>query len=190
MWPEVAKRGKLCGAPLRVWIALLDRRVRLVASSPRSINVDETRFVYKGYLFGRYDSRGGTMFVEASSKGQALRQYAIAFGFETGELSDQLLQELHDDDFLCEAVIESYDIIEVGADLDGAMTGSFNPDSNEGVTAWIVGRSGNPEFLLDSLPTDRSLLRIWYGSKPAEVSFAPRWDDDAFGLLFFGASSR
>ncbi|WP_029084441.1 hypothetical protein [Bradyrhizobium sp. th.b2] len=125
------------------------------------------------------------MFVEATSKEQALRHYALELGVEPEEQSEQLLHELHDDDFLCEAVIESEDLIEVGADLDGAMTGSFDPDSNDGVTAWIVGRSGDPECLLDSLPTDGSPLRIWYGGRPAEPSFAPRWDDDAYGLLFY-----
>jgi hypothetical protein len=76
------------------------------------------------------------------------------------------------------------------ADLDGSMTGSFDPDSNEGITAWIVGRSGDPEFLLDSLPTDGSLLHIWYGSRPAQTCIAPRWDDDAYGLLFVTTGTR
>jgi hypothetical protein len=45
-------------------------------------HVDETRFVYRGYLFGHYHSRGDTMFVEADSKEQALRHYALGLGFE------------------------------------------------------------------------------------------------------------
>jgi hypothetical protein len=151
--------------------------------------VDETRFVYKGYLFGHYDSRGGTVFIEAASKDQALRHYALELGFEPEEMSEPLLSELHDEDFLCEAVLESYDLIEVGTDLDGAVTGHFDPESNEGITAWIVGRGGDPEWWLDSLPTGGSLLHIWYGSKPAQTGFAPRWDDDAFGLLFYRATA-
>ena len=129
------------------------------------------------------------MFVEAATKEQAVRHYALAFGFELEELNDELIQDLQEEDFLCEAVIESDDLIEIGADLDGTMTGSFDPDSNEGITAWIVGRSGDPECLLDALPTDGSPLRIWYGSKPTELAFAPRWDDDAFGLLFERATA-
>jgi hypothetical protein len=172
------RRSALCFDPV-------DEPSRPACRFPAEIDhVDETRFVYQGFLFGHYDSRGGTTFVEAASKEEALRHYALVFGFEPEEVSEQLLRELHDEDFLCDAVIESGDLIEVGADLDGSMTGSFDPDSNEGVTAWIVGRSGDPECWLDSLPKDDSPLKIWYGSKPAEPTFAPRWDDDAFGLLF------
>ncbi|MCP1829100.1 hypothetical protein J2R76_005800 [Bradyrhizobium sp. USDA 4532] len=152
--------------------------------------MDTTRFVYRGFLFGHYDSRGGTMFVEAGTEDQALRHYALTLGCEPSELGEELLRELHDGDFLCEAMIESADLIEVGADLDGATTGSFDLETGEGVTAWIVGRNGNPEFWLDCLPTDGSPLRIWYGTKPAEISFAPRWDDDAYGLLFYSAGTR
>lgn len=130
------------------------------------------------------------MFVEAATKEQALRHYALTLGCEPSELSEELLRELHDQDFLCEAVVQSEDLIEVGADLDGAMAGSFDPDSNDCVTAWIVGCNGNGDFLLDCLPTDGSLLRIWYGTKPVEISFAPRWDDDAFGLLFYSTGTR
>jgi hypothetical protein len=150
----------------------------------RAAIVTETQVSYRGYLFGHYDSRGGTMFIEATSKDQALRRYALASGFETDELCDQLLEELHDQDFLCAAIIESNDLIEPGTDLDGTMVGNFDPETEEGVTAWIVGRSGDPEQFVDSLPADGTPLRIWYGRRPVEHSFAPRWDDDAFGLLF------
>lgn len=124
------------------------------------------------------------MFIEAASMGGALRRYALALGFEADEIRDELLREIHDEDFLCNATIEINDLIEPGTDLDGTMTGAFDPETQLGVTAWIVGRSGIPEQFIDSLPTDGTVLQIWYGSKPGEACFAPRWDDDAFGLLF------
>ena len=127
------------------------------------------------------------MFVEATDVDQALRHYALAFGIGLEEQCEELLQALHGEDFLCEAMLETTDLIEVGTDLDGTMMDTFDPDTGEGVTAWIVGRSGDPDCLLDSLPSDGNALRIWYGVKPVEISFAPRWDDDAFGLLFIRA---
>jgi hypothetical protein len=100
-------------------------------------------FTYRGFLYGHYDSRGGTTFVEADSRDTALRRYVIGFGYEDGKPfqfdvpTADWLRMIEDEDFLCEAMIESDEELIVGMDLDGEFTGDYDPETGAGRTAWV-----------------------------------------------------
>jgi hypothetical protein len=149
-------------------------------------------YTYRGFLYGHYDSRGGTTFVEADSRAAALRRYVIGFGYQDGDPTQfdiptaDWLRMIEDEDFLCEATIESDEELIVGIDLDGEFTGGYDPDTGVGRTAWVPKPADGVDTagLVMGCITPGAPIVIRYGAKPGDDWIAPRFDDDAYGLLF------
>jgi hypothetical protein len=164
-----------------------------------------TTHVYRGYLFLHADSRGGTTFVQASSLDAALKHYALAAGYEPGKPlqfdeipTGEFLANLRDEDYLGEVEIHSDELLDPARylDLDGRFTGEF---AKTGKTAWVQmhGAVANVEDD-DISPGEWANICqvsgtppiIRYGARPGPDWVAPRWDDDAFGLLMDRASEQ
>ena len=154
---------------------------------------------HEGFLFIHADSRGGSTFVEADDRRDALERYATAFGYDReqkrldwndeGDIdAEEWLKALEQEDFVAPAIIYSETPIANGQDLDGGMNGDakFDDDCNylSGKTAWVLGEGHDDEFI-NFQPGE--VVRIHYGERPSEPHYLPRWDDDAFGLLFIPA---
>lgn len=150
-----------------------------------------------GFLFGHFDSRGGCTFVEAANEATALAKYSEAFKYwndadpDAASNAAELLANLKDDDLLGPAIIETELEIVDGQELDGGFSGTLELDAPDdiprpgGITAYLddieLG-SDNLLDVLDHLPDGP--VRIFYGPFPGPGFVAPRWDDDAFGLIF------
>jgi len=145
---------------------------------------------HKGFLYGHYDSRGGTTFIEANTRDEADRRYGEVFGYSPEETKEF---NPGGNDFIGEAVLSSPSPLEDEEDLE--MDGAGKVLVLGGDKVFDADRSeddnenfGVEEAFLDALeamPKPLNLLYIPEGDKfPTEPAFHPSWDDDAFAFIF------
>lgn len=128
-----------------------------------------------GFLYGHYDSRGGTTMVEAGDRETADRRYSQLFG----DVDTTAAQE----DFLGKAVLSSPECLTQEEELDSQdpamvflLTGGklYDPADEENEDQGFVLEQKEPYCL-------------WYapdGVPPDQPATHPRWDDDAFSFIF------
>ena len=129
--------------------------------------------IYTGFVFGNYDSRGGTMFIIADDFADALTHYEELFGNTPEEIASGTGL---DDDFLGEATLEGiehpsafeWDLVDIGRVL---MLGKFKDDG-------CFDTENGPARLL--YQPSSSAAPQW-PSIP-EGFWQPRWHDDAYGF--------
>jgi hypothetical protein len=139
-------------------------------------------FRYDGFLYGHYDSRGGSVFVIAGGREEADRKYIRQFWGEDPEFGVEI-----DEDFLGEGFIESPAILcsngevqEISEDEDTECDDDGQRIS--GTCTVLKGHKGGWE----EFPEDGGPFELLYiqGDTPIPDGYAePRWTDDAFGLL-------
>jgi hypothetical protein len=120
---------------------------------------------YEGHLYGHYDSRGGTSFVVASSRKEADKRY-IEF-FWPGDEFD--FTDAAEEDHLGYAVIESDQPLAHGSDIDEG--GDYRVFCQGAEEDEFVGKNSH------------ELVRAIENPDGEEYAH-PRWDDDAFSLIF------
>lgn len=131
--------------------------------------------IYTGYVFGNYNSRGGTMFIIADDYADALKHYEVLFGNTPEEIASGTGL---DDDFLGEATLEGiehpsafeHDLENIGRVL---MLGKFKGDGR-------FDTENGPMRLLYQ-PSSSSAPQ-WRHAE-TEGFWHPRWHDDAYGFV-------
>jgi len=141
------------------------------------------RHVRYGFLYGHYDSRGGTIFIEAASQDEADKQYAVFFGVSDAEMIESLTSK----DFLGAASLLAPSSLNKQA--FGGIELDFSGDSRVYAFCEIPDGKTDGEFHLE--PSDK--VYLWHapdGKPPLKGPFChPRWDDDAFGFYFMPKSA-
>lgn len=137
---------------------------------------------YKGYLFGQYDSRGGTMFIIADNYEQALRHYEELLGY-----TEEALQECGvdssglDENYLGEATLDGI--------TDEAI---FERDLEEAGRVLMKGEYQDCGCGIDVNPEDGPFSLLFQpvsdGPLP-EGYWQPVWNDDAYGFCVSDAKS-
>jgi len=168
----------------------------------------------KGYVYGHYDSRGGSSFVTAASREEADKRYA--YHFWTEEFIEQELakedwwqgiSEYVKDDFLCETVLHVPDDFDPAKFDTKDLENAEFPDKLMNEDEWKAwqdvpapGMMVAPgEFTkLEDIDEDESdflnyvdgeLMHLEFvptGSQPQFLTkfCHPRWDDDAYNFIF------
>jgi hypothetical protein len=139
---------------------------------------------YHGFLFGHYDSRGGTTFIEAENESDACKQYAAVMAWDVDD--DEESEASATEELLGAAVIQTESALPgEPIDLDGGFTGEHSG------RLWVLGYESegddpdDPEW--GKLPSWSGELRIEYredGRRPEGKAMTVRWDDDAYSFLF------
>lgn len=143
-----------------------------------------------GFVYGHYDSRGGTYFIAAGSKTEADTYYNKNVFAEDEIFTEKELIEMDyhisDDDFMFEADLYMPYVPPSGTELE--EIGIVVEEGNYGLEDW------NEEILKTEVPDDFSrktgfavLEFVPFGEKPKKLSNGwnqPRWDDDAYGFIF------
>lgn len=137
----------------------------------------------KGFLYGHFDSRGGSMFVVAPTREKADEMYAKQAGW-AHHLEREEWQGVVDQDFFREVVLNHVNPLEKGNfDLEGSDDGLViaagshshwpptheEPENENGNNFWDAPQ-GELEYVEE-------------GAKPVLFKDGwthPRWDDDAF----------
>lgn len=120
----------------------------------------------KGFLYGHYDSRGGTVFVEANTREQADKKYVDAmFGGFVGACTPA------EEDFICEGVLTT--------EAEPGNMCDLESDGEPRVFVGGPGASGDEEDYFDG-----SFADLVEAAECPEGCYHPRWDDDAFSFLF------
>jgi hypothetical protein len=165
-----------------------------------------------GYVYGHYDSRGGSSFVTATSREEADKRYA--YHFWTEEFIEQELakedwwegiSEYVKDDFMCEAVLHVPDDFDPAKwdtkDLENAELLSDDPIDWEKFrntpgpgmvlapgefTKLEYADEDPPDFLNTDVQGPVDLEFVPTGSQPQVLTkfCHPRWDDDAYNFIF------
>ena len=133
--------------------------------------------IYSGFIFGHYDSRGGTMMIIANDFADALKHYEELFGITTPQDKEDGLGEGLDGDFLGVATLEGiehpsafeHDLEDIGRVL---MLGKFKDDG-------CFDNENGPTRLLYQ-PSSSSAPQ-WPSEIP-EGFWHPSWNDDAYGF--------
>jgi hypothetical protein len=133
--------------------------------------------IYTGFVFGHYDSRGGTMMIIANDYADALKHYEELFGITAPQDKEDGLGEGLDEDFLGEATLEGishpaefeHDLENIGRVL---MLGKFKDDG-------CFDSENGPARLLFQ-PSSSSSPQ-WPSEIP-EGYWKPSWNDDAYGF--------
>ena len=134
--------------------------------------------IYTGFVFGHYDSRGGTMMIIADDYADALKHYEELFGITPEELADCGADGSGlDEDFLGEATLEGidhpsefeHDLEDIGRVL---MMGKFKDDGR-------FDTENGPMRLL--FQPSSSSSPTWPSEIP-EGFWQPSWNDDAYGF--------
>jgi hypothetical protein len=148
--------------------------------------------VLRGFVFGHYDSRGGTFFVEARDLRAAKRRLVEAFlpfhcrGATRAEMAAAVEQEVDDDVMSRAQLFIPRDIADAAerrfVDLDeqGRVLEPVNPDDprdasdRSDFSAWCgAARTVRLEFVLRG--TQPQMLK--------RDARWPRWGDDAYGFV-------
>ena len=139
---------------------------------------NETRF-YHGFLYGIYDSRGGTIFAEGDTREEADARFLLMWDDGTGKVADEILERkdsILEEDFICAATLESPQKLENNKDLEhrGALVFAQSPNGalDDGEGNFV--EFNKPARLVYSLSGENP--------DPAHLSHS-RWDDDAFNFL-------
>jgi hypothetical protein len=142
---------------------------------------------HQGFLYGHYDSRGGTTFIAEPTQEKADARYAAIFGMEAAEIADAI-----EEDRFGPATLYTNQELEPGEELESTQSG-------EGTGKVLVAVATLPpelspdEFKLDEDgfsdaflfgPGPFRLYHVVDGEQPPEPCVYPRWDDDAFGFNF------
>jgi len=130
--------------------------------------------IYTGFVFGHYDSRGGTMMIIANDYADALKHYETLFGITPDESADG---DGLGGDFLGEATLAGiehqsafeHDLEDIGRVL---MLGKFKDDG------CFDGENGPTRLLYQ--PSSSSAPQ-WPSEIPVGF-WQPRWNDDAYGF--------
>ena len=86
---------------------------------------------YHGFLFGHYDSRGGTTFIEAENESDACKQYAAVMAWD---VDDEEPEPSASEELLGAAVIQTESALPgEPIDLDGGFTGEHSG------RLWVLG---------------------------------------------------
>jgi hypothetical protein len=135
----------------------------------------------KGFLYGHYDSRGGTMFVVAPNRDAADKAYVKAAGWP-----EDLLEEaktMIEEDFYGEALVFSQAALPEG-DLEEQHEGAVICSGDR--IYWPPDPAIDGEEFMDN--EEKGTLFLEFVEKDAQP-FAfktgwhqPRWNDDAFGF--------
>lgn len=160
-------------------------------------------FEYKGFIYGHYDSRGGTCFVVADTKDEADRRYlndfiAVEAGNEAefsalkdfsdvDDINDIRLRVAFLSNYLGEAILYSPVELTERCDLEDdkatVFVGGNAPPPGE---CWgVCPRSGEPVWY--SAISMTSLFYSPDGIKRNDLSFRVRWGEDAFSFYFVPA---
>ena len=142
--------------------------------------------IYTGYVFGNYDSRGGTMFIIADDFADALNHYEALFGVTTPQDREDGLGEGLDEHLLGEATLEGidhpsafeHDLEDIGRVL---MLGKFNDD----LTSPRYGKFDNGDAPTRLLYQPSSSCAPQWPSEIPEGFWQPRWNDDAYGFCVY-----
>lgn len=135
--------------------------------------------IYTGFVFGHYDSRGGTMMIIAEDYADALKHYQELFGITPEELADCGADGSGlDEDFLGEATLEGiehpsafeHDLENIGRVL---MLGKFKDD----------GRFDTEKGPVRLLYQPSSSSAPQWRHVETEGFWHPRWHDDAYGFV-------
>ena len=139
--------------------------------------------IYTGFVFGHYDSRGGTMFIVADDFADALNHYKKLFGITPQDEEERRMGESLDEDFLGEATLEGidhpsafeHDLEDIGRVL---MLGRFNND----LASPRYGKFDNGDAPTRLLYQPSSSSAPQWPSEIPEGFWQPRWNDDAYGF--------
>lgn len=137
----------------------------------------------KIFVYGCYDSRGGTIAIEADSREEADRRYCAEFA-EFGPT------DIATNDFLGEAELIGAD--EAARGPEGAELCLYDEGSTSDEPVpmqWVIAPgegvddAEHAEFQEDGVTE----LRLWHRSQGPVPDgwFRPRWDDDAFSFWLF-----
>lgn len=115
------------------------------------------------FVFGHYDSRGGTVAIQATDKESAFTTYALYV-----DAPDTYGQQMANEDYLGETELLGADDMEWGDDLDEI--------------GWVV-----PTLPFEGLPSpsdiSNNVLTYYHGEISADLVTRARWNDDAFGFI-------
>lgn len=149
----------------------------------------------KGFLYGHYDSRGGTMFVIADNRDEADNAYAKQAGW--GEvLEKEEWKPIVDEDFIGEVTLHHAKPIEHSTDLEGGENAAHEFGyvivSGE-TTEWPPSTDDEDDGCNFFDGGKDNLEYVAPGDSP--VFFAdgyshPRWDDDAFSFFVVDAKKQ
>jgi hypothetical protein len=140
-----------------------------------------------GFVYGHYDSRGGTVMVQARSRKEADRIYLekVWLAVEGDPSDPEFYDEIKgvcEEDFLYEATLY-YDALPVaGSDLEeiGAVL-----VKGENTKPFDWNEQGPNEF---GDPENHGLEYVVRGQQPVKFKDGwshPRWDDDAYGFYIY-----
>lgn len=132
----------------------------------------------KIFVFGHYDSRGGTTGILADTKEEAFQRYLLdVLCSEESDPDWEVLKESALYDFLCEGTIEDAPAVPPeGIDLEETGTVLVNI----------------PQFH-ERNRTETQGIRFLYVPVPLEVKpgwYHPSWDDDAYGFILMGKKGK
>lgn len=163
----------------------------------KQIGID-AEFTYDGFLYGHYDSRGGTTFIVAENKQEAdLRYLKDVCCVDDADLEDERAGWLSD--YLGAATLHSPVALTATADLeddDKATVFAWGKVPKTDADGWDeCHRSGEPmwSYIGDWFSPDGQVKlkkRLIYspdGTKPNDKAFRVGWDDDAFSFIFVPA---
>lgn len=156
----------------------------------------------KGYVYGHYDSRGGTTFVRAENREEADRKYVKYYWGEeerpgvNPEEFTQWLKGVCDEDFMFHAALHVPDGYALDTEsIDLEVEGMVIHKGNKSLKDWPRTQDD-----LNRLHVKQDFCQIEqtaHGSNIVELEFVPegnqpvrltnwewpRWDDDAFSFL-------
>lgn len=139
------------------------------------------RHEHRGFLYGHYDSRGGTTMIEAATREEADRRYLRdVFCFDESDIAD-FAAGVAEADYLGEATLSTPDVLDTPRELD---------DNDPALVFWLTGDKlyePGDEDAEEFLPESPTVYRLWHspdGTPPPEPAIHPRWNDDAFSFHF------
>ena len=140
----------------------------------------EGMFVYQGFVFGHYDSRGGSTFIESNtSLTETLDRYVEILWVTPKSSSEfRMVREGIDDELIGEAILVSpVKLKRLDLEVNGEALVQNIPGADEG--DFLPNISKDSKFIIEYVPNGKKLRIL-------KDVIHPRWDDDAYGLLFIG----
>ena len=129
----------------------------------------------EGFLFGHYDSRGGTTFVESNDQAKAKKKYADSFYFDEDQNDEAM--EIANDDFLGPATIESEEEIGDGQDIEYGEVVDGN-DAGQ-LPLWVrVNGDGD-----DKHQGSPGTYHLQFGGECPDGHEESELGEDAFGVI-------
>lgn len=140
-----------------------------------------------GFLFGHFDSRGGTAFVVAPNKREACLRYVKQwFGYDEldKETRHHMLRMAREDDFegVCELHYPDDVVLETNQDLADSL-GMVVHKGTRSLEEWTTA---DLRYLDDERAPEGHVEFVPQGRQPVKFAdgwSAPRWDDDAYNFI-------